>query len=217
MLALDEEDAAKSARSFLDYKYVPIGTKEDGSLDVAQYQWCLKSVKNAEMKDGRKLLDVKIKHPDVSGQPKTPQETARIDKERVSVRKAAQERYDLNIIRKLGHGTNRIAKDRDQKIIPYFYFWADCTPERLRELIRQLKPWGIQVYAYPRNDHLRKLDARAYVGFWVGPGAGQSMQRIYDFSVPGGKIRVIRQVLITEQQYWPLMRHTGMPITATDR
>ena len=27
------------------------------------------------------------------------------------------------------------------------------------------------------------------------------MQRIYDFSVPGGKIRVIRQILITKQQY----------------
>ena len=27
------------------------------------------------------------------------------------------------------------------------------------------------------------------------------MQRIYDFSVPGGKIRVIRQILITKQHY----------------
>ena len=34
-----------------------------------------------------------------------------------------------------------------------------------------------------------------------GDGAGPSMQRICDFSVPGGKIRVIRQILITKQQY----------------
>ena len=88
MLSLDEEDAAKSARSFLDFEYVPIGSKEDGTLDVAQYQWCLKSVKNADVVDGRKLRDVKLKHPDISGQPRTPEEDARIKKEHVSVREA---------------------------------------------------------------------------------------------------------------------------------
>ena len=99
------------------------------------------------------------------------------------------------------YGGNRIKTDLDRKIIPYFYFWADTTLERMQELIEQFRPWGIQVYAYPRNDHLQKLDARAYVGYWVGPGSGPSMQRIYDFSVVGGRIKILRQVISTPAQW----------------
>ena len=151
--------------------------------------------------EGNKILDITRLQPELQGQPISNEQRQQEKRERELVKKTLNCRYGELIQEKAAIGKNRIELENDQRIIPYYYFLVDCTPERLKELIKQLKPWGIQVFAYPRNDHLRKLDARAYVGYWVGPGSGPSMQRIYDFSVPGGKIRIIRQILITNQQY----------------
>lgn len=72
--------------------------------------------------------------------------------------------------------------------------------KRLRELI-QFSNLIPRVNAYPRKDHVKKLkpiEARAYVGYGVSPRASSSMQRIYEFSGPRGKVRVIYRI---PQQY----------------
>ena len=179
MLATEEQEAAAMAGRFLHNERVPIAEKPDPEnpdstiLEMAQHRWRMKSVKNADKDaEGNKILDVTRLHPDLQGQPLTAEQKEMEKREHTLVKKALNYRHRFLIKEKGAIGKNRSDLENDQRIIPHYYFWVDCTLERLKELIKQLKPWGIQAFAYPSNDHLRKLDARAYVGCWVGPGAG---------------------------------------------
>ena len=103
-------------------------------------------------------FQVQQRVPQPEGQKLSKGEQRRINAEGKAVAKMLQHLYHLILAKKEPHGKNRINSELDKKIIPYYYFWADVTPEKLGELIEQLRPWGIQVLAYPENDHLRKLE-----------------------------------------------------------
>ena len=158
MLATEEQEAAKEAGRFLLNERVPIAEHPDPEkpestvLEFAQHKWRMKSVKNADKDaEGNKILDITRLHPELQGQPVSNEQKQQEKRERELVKKTLNYRYRELIQEKAAIGKNRIELKNDQRIIPYYYFWVDCTPERLKELIKQLKPWGIQVFAYPKK------------------------------------------------------------------
>ena len=94
---------------------------------------------------------------------------------------------------------DQILSDKsDRDIIPYLSFFRDVTDEHFLLLLKQQLPWGTPVYAYPRAEDAKKLDQRGLLGNWVGHGQGPSMQRVFTQDVPGGRVRAIRQVVVTD-------------------
>ena len=88
-------------------------------------------------------ISVEQRVPQPEGQKLSKGEQRRINAEGKAVAKKLQHLYNLILAKKEPHGKNQINSKLDKKIIPYYYFWADVTPERLREVIEQLIPWGI--------------------------------------------------------------------------
>ena len=60
-------------------------------------------------------------------------------------------------------------------MIPYLAFHRDVTDEYFKQLVGQLKPWGVPVFVYHRRDNMRHLETRSQKGFYMGPGSGPSM------------------------------------------
>ena len=90
------------------------------------------------------------------------------------------------------------AEDNDRGLIPYFAIWPNTTFSYFREIVCQLHPFGTPIVCYANEKMLRQLDARGELGYYVGPGAGPSMQRAYHEDSRGhGKVRTYRQYIIT--------------------
>ena len=66
-----------------------------------------------------------------------------------------------------------------RNMIPYLVFYCDVTDEQFQHLISQLKPWGVPVLVYHRRDNMRHLETRGQKGFYVGPGSGLSMYKVF--------------------------------------
>ena len=64
-------------------------------------------------------------------------------------------------------------------MIPYLAFHRDVTDEYFKQLVGQLKPWGVPVFVYHRRDNMRHLETRSQKGFYMGPGSGPSMDRVF--------------------------------------
>ena len=90
-----------------------------------------------------------------------------------------------------------LAGNSDRDIIPYLSFWRDVSNERFQRLLKQQRPFGTPIMVYPRVDDPGKLEARGVPGFWVGAGAGPSMQRVFTNDVPRGRVRAVRQAVCT--------------------
>ena len=60
-------------------------------------------------------------------------------------------------------------------MIPYLAFHRDVTDEYFKQLVGQLKPWGVPVFVYHRRDNMRHLETRSQKRFYMGPGSGPSM------------------------------------------
>ena len=58
-------------------------------------------------------------------------------------------------------------------------FYRDVTDEQFQQLVSQLKPWGVPVLVYHRRDNMRHLETRGQKGFYMGPGSGPSMDRVF--------------------------------------
>ena len=46
-------------------------------------------------------------------------------------------------------------------------------------LVEQTRLFGVRVVPYPRRDDLKHLEARGVIGFFMGPGDGPNMDRVY--------------------------------------
>lgn len=77
-------------------------------------------------------------------------------------------------------------------MIPYLPFHRDVTNEDFQRLVRQLKPWGVPCFAYPRRDHLRHLETRGEKGYYVGSGTGPSIDRAYLWEENAGALKQFR-------------------------
>ena len=62
-------------------------------------------------------------------------------------------------------------------------------------LVEQMRPFGVRVVAYPRRDDLKHLEARGVIGFFMGPGDGPSMDRVYVKSTTKSTVRQYRHVV----------------------
>ena len=81
-------------------------------------------------------------------------------------------------------------------MIPYLAFHRDVTDEYLKQLVGQLKPWGVPVFVYHRRDNMRHLDTRSQKGFYMGPGSGPSMDRVFLKNGGTGAVKQFRHVLV---------------------
>ena len=59
-----------------------------------------------------------------------------------------------------------------------------------------MRPFGVRVVAYPRRDELKYLEARGVVGFFMGPGDGPSMDRVYVKSTTKSTVRQYRHGVV---------------------
>ena len=64
-------------------------------------------------------------------------------------------------------------------MIPYLVLFRDVTDEQFQQLVNQLKPWGVPVLVYHRRNNMRHLDTRGQKGFYMGPGSGPTMDRVF--------------------------------------
>ena len=83
-----------------------------------------------------------------------------------------------------------------QGMIPHLVFHRDVTNEEFRRLADQLKPWGVPRFVYGRRKHMRHLEERGVQGFYMGPGSGPSMERVFLRELGSGAVKQYRHVLV---------------------
>ena len=81
-------------------------------------------------------------------------------------------------------------------MIPYLAFHRDTSDEYFKQLVGQLKPWGVPVFVYHRRDNMRHLQTRSQKGFCMGPGSGPSMDRVFLKNGGSGTAKQFRHVLV---------------------
>ena len=81
-------------------------------------------------------------------------------------------------------------------MVSYIVFHRDVTNEELQRLADQLKPWGVPCFVYGRRKHMRHLEERGVQGFYMGPGSGPSMERVFLREPGSGAIKQHRHVLV---------------------
>ena len=81
-------------------------------------------------------------------------------------------------------------------MIPYLAFHRSTSDEYFKQLVGQLKPWGVPVFVYHRRDNMRHLNTRSQKGFYMGPGSGPSMDRIFLKNGGTGTVKRFQHVLV---------------------
>ena len=74
-------------------------------------------------------------------------------------------------------------------------YYGDVSEEAFGLLVEQMRPFGVRVVAYPRSDDLKHLEACGVIGFFMGPGDGPSMNRVYVKSTTKSTVRQYRHVV----------------------
>ena len=76
-----------------------------------------------------------------------------------------------------------------------------------------MRPFGVQVIVYPRRASLQHLEERGLVGYFMRPGDGPSMDRVYiirDTSSTARQYRHVVTPLVCLEMHAALMHCTGM-------
>ena len=81
-------------------------------------------------------------------------------------------------------------------MIPYLVFHRGTSDEYFKQLVGQLKPWGVPLFVYHRRDNMRHLDTRSQKGFYMGPGSGPTMDRVFLKIGGTGTVEQFRHVLV---------------------
>lgn len=87
------------------------------------------------------------------------------------------------------------AKENDRLPIPSTSFGVETTDSEFRDRILHLLPLGCPVWAFAGDKELKENDPLGVLGHVGRCGQGTSLRRIYDKSIPGGRVRAIRYVL----------------------
>ena len=106
----------------------------------------------------------------------------------------------------------RLAPDI-RRCIPYLLYYGDVTDDTFRLLVQQMRPFGVQVMVYPRRASLHHLEERGLMGYFMGPGDGPSMDRVYVTRQTGATVRQYRHVvkpLVCLEMHAALMHCSGM-------
>ena len=75
--------------------------------------------------------------------------------------------------------------------IPYLLYYGDVIDDTFRLRVQQMRPFGVQVIVYPRRASPHHLEGRGLMGYFMGPGDGPGMDRVY----------ITRQTCATVGQY----------------
>ena len=81
-------------------------------------------------------------------------------------------------------------------MIPYLAFHRDVTDEYFKQLVGQLKPWGVPLFVYHQRDNMRHTETRSQKGFYMGPGSGLSMDRVFLKNGGTGAVKPFRHVRV---------------------
>ena len=81
-------------------------------------------------------------------------------------------------------------------MILYLAFHRDTSDEYFKQLVGQLRRRGVPVFVYHRRDNMRHLDTRSQKGFYMGPGSGPSMDRVFLKHGGTGTVKQFRHVLV---------------------
>ena len=101
-------------------------------------------------------------------------------------------------------------------------FYHDVTDEQFQQLVSQLKPWGVPVLVFHRRDNMRHLETRGHKGFYMGPGSGPRMDRVFLGAGGSRAVKQFRHVLVppayAQQHAMHMhMRHQHAPPELYDR
>ena len=88
----------------------------------------------------------------------------------------------------------RLAPDI-RRCIPYLLYYGDVTDDTFRLLVQQMRPFGVQVIVYPRRASVQHLEERGIMGYFMGPGDGPNMDRVYITRNTGAPVRQYRHVV----------------------
>ena len=100
-----------------------------------------------------------------------------------------------------------------RRCIPYLLYYGDVTDDTFRLLVQQMRQFGVQVIVYPRRASLHHLEERGLMGYFMGPGDGPSMDRVYITRPTGATVRQCRHVvtpLVCLEMHAALMHCSGM-------
>ena len=78
---------------------------------------------------------------------------------------------------------------------PYLLYHGDVTDDMFCLLIQQMRQFGVQVLVYPRRASLQHLEESGIMGYFMGPGDGPSMDRVYTSRPTGATVRQYRHVV----------------------
>ena len=109
----------------------------------------------------------------------------------------------------------RLAPDI-RRCIPYLLYYGDDTDDMFRLLVQQMRPFGVQVIVYSRRASLQHLQERGIMGYFMGPGDGPSMDRVYISRLTGATVRQYRHVvtpLVCLEMHAALMRRSRLAET----
>ena len=76
-----------------------------------------------------------------------------------------------------------------RRCVPYLLYDGDLSEEAFGLLVEEMRPFGVRVVAYPQRNDLKYLEARGVIGFFMGPGDGPSMDRVYVKSTTKSTVR----------------------------
>ena len=108
----------------------------------------------------------------------------------------------------LGEGNSALGETREatataepvelpvRNMISDLVFYRNVTDEQFQQLVSQLKPWGVPVLVFHRRDNMLHLETRGQKGFYMGPGSGPSMDRVFLGAVGSRAVKQFRHVLV---------------------
>ena len=106
----------------------------------------------------------------------------------------------------------RLAPDI-RRCIPYLLYYGDVTDDEFRLLVQHISPFGVQVIVYPCRASPQHLKERGLMGYFMGPGDGPSIDRVYitrDTGSTGRQYRHVVTPLVCLEMHAALMRVSGM-------
>ena len=80
-------------------------------------------------------------------------------------------------------------------MIPHWCFTLDVKDEQFQQLVSQLKPWGVLVLVFHQRVNMLHLETRGQKGFYMGPGSGPSMDKVFLGAGGSRSVKQFRHVL----------------------
>ena len=100
-----------------------------------------------------------------------------------------------------------------RRCIPYLLYYGDFTDDTFRLL-------GVQVIVYPRRASAHHIEEMGLMGYFMGPGDGPSIDRVYITKGTGATVRQYRHVvtpLVCLEMHAALMHCAGHAETMLSR